>query len=862
MRTSFLLAVALATSLVAAQKVENNQNHQASKNSANNHKNTNAQNSRQRTNANNLHLKQTKANEATQSNFVNNQLSKNNFNTKNDHAAVNFNAQQNHNAAKQAGNNKFHNGGGHGFGLGTGKWRRDVEDGVAEVAREKQISNNNNQASRKNANNNLATNAKNSHQATNANTLNKHNTKANQASKKNFANNVLNKSNKNTVNDYNAKNVQASNNAHAAKKGSSNNNFAGNFGGDYGGMRAGKKWKRATEEGEVEVAGQKQAANNNHHASKKSTNSNQQANAVNSHQANQKEQSNLANNQLQASNFNTKNDHAAKNTKASNNLNAVIKASNQNNHVNFGLGGHGKGKCLLGVAPNADEATCKEAYKKLARKLHPDKNAGADTTARFQQVSAAYERTRTGHNFGEEVPDAKPAAGSSQTPRSQAYKSPFSFTSSNVNYGFRGAKPTYSSGSRSGSSEDFAKDFGTGYGAPYTGEGYGERLMREEEERLKKSEASRSSNRKKEDAQNRQRREEWAEGAQQESDARARCEQEEAEKEEDEHEANERHEQLKKKQEARSRAFAAAREGHLEILKGLIRKGVNPAGYEYLDPAIHKSRRAMGETMLHIAARRNDTALAEFLLNGASTEQTDEEGRTALHVAALNGATDVALLLIVDYHCSVESRDRDGSTPLVLAAQRGHVETFDMLIDKGARISTRDNSARTIKQKVQQSFNSAIQTPALRERLQLIQQRIESFETRHVRNRRRREEEESLRRAEEAEKKRAEAERDRDYWMRQARRLEEKIRKQDVDADMGFKSENATSAARACGGDMTRAVEQLLKDPSSTVPSQRSKTSRRKKPPTPSFSTPNIDAMLNGTFEPYSRQASMESLPS
>ena len=167
----------------------------------------------------------------------------------------------------------------------------------------------------------------------------------------------------------------------------------------------------------------------------------------------------------------------------------------------------------------------------------------------------------------------------------------------------------------------------------------------------------------------------------------------------------------------------------------------------------------------------------------ASTEQVDEVGRTPLHVAALNGAKDVVLLLIADYHCSVESRDRDGSTPLVLAAQRGHVETFDMLIEKGARISTRDNTARTIKQKVQQSFNSAIQTPRLRERLQLILQRIESLETRQAQNRRRREQEEANRRAEEAERKREEAERDRDYWMRQAKRLEEKIRKQNEDAE-------------------------------------------------------------------------------
>ena len=70
MKTAFLLAIALATTLVAGQKVSSNNDHHASKNSANNHKNTNAQNSRQRTNANNLHLKQIKASEAQESNFA------------------------------------------------------------------------------------------------------------------------------------------------------------------------------------------------------------------------------------------------------------------------------------------------------------------------------------------------------------------------------------------------------------------------------------------------------------------------------------------------------------------------------------------------------------------------------------------------------------------------------------------------------------------------------------------------------------------------------------------------------------------------------------------------------------------------
>ena len=46
---------------------------------------------------------------------------------------------------------------------------------------------------------------------------------------------------------------------------------------------------------------------------------------------------------------------------------------------------------ILGVSKDADDATLKRAYRKLARELHPDVNPDAETQARFQDVKNAYE---------------------------------------------------------------------------------------------------------------------------------------------------------------------------------------------------------------------------------------------------------------------------------------------------------------------------------------------------------------------------------------------------------------------------------------------------------------------------------------
>lgn len=106
-----------------------------------------------------------------------------------------------------------------------------------------------------------------------------------------------------------------------------------------------------------------------------------------------------------------------------------------------------------------------------------------------------------------------------------------------------------------------------------------------------------------------------------------------------------------------------------------------------------------GSTALHLAACFGHAEVCTFLLQaGADPTATDKLGRNILHYAAEGGSIEVLkLLLTIDELLPLlESKDKEGATPLLLAFQLNDLEACAHLIEAGADPSTTNQHGRTV----------------------------------------------------------------------------------------------------------------------------------------------------------------------
>ncbi|XP_046562935.1 ankyrin repeat domain-containing protein 17-like isoform X1 [Haliotis rubra] len=162
----------------------------------------------------------------------------------------------------------------------------------------------------------------------------------------------------------------------------------------------------------------------------------------------------------------------------------------------------------------------------------------------------------------------------------------------------------------------------------------------------------------------------------------------------------------------------AAEHGWLEAFNLLVKEGSDP---DILDER--------GNTILHVACIGGNVAIVRHLLSqcslgvdcrgetgrtavmwsaigghmellthlvqtGADLSLKDDDNNNIFHLACLGGSVEVCNLLLnlaADV-CDLASRGRNGRTPIMMAAIKGHLKVFELLISKGCSLSELDDN--------------------------------------------------------------------------------------------------------------------------------------------------------------------------
>ncbi|GFP92656.1 potassium channel akt1 [Phtheirospermum japonicum] len=124
---------------------------------------------------------------------------------------------------------------------------------------------------------------------------------------------------------------------------------------------------------------------------------------------------------------------------------------------------------------------------------------------------------------------------------------------------------------------------------------------------------------------------------------------------------------------------------HLKESKHPIMEGL----LSETEKMIAQGRKDLPLTLCFAALRGDDLLLHHLLKRGLDPNESDNNGRTALHIAASKGNENCVLLLL-DKGADPNSRDLEGSVPLWEAIYGGHKPIIKLLSDNGATLDDGD----------------------------------------------------------------------------------------------------------------------------------------------------------------------------
>lgn len=104
---------------------------------------------------------------------------------------------------------------------------------------------------------------------------------------------------------------------------------------------------------------------------------------------------------------------------------------------------------------------------------------------------------------------------------------------------------------------------------------------------------------------------------------------------------------------------------------------------------------AYRDDLLKHYAGKNDVSMTRLMLTlGADPETKTKNGSTPLILAASKGHEDVVCLLLEE-GADIEAKNKYGNTPLILAASRNREDVVRLLLEKGAQVCTKNNQGLT-----------------------------------------------------------------------------------------------------------------------------------------------------------------------
>ncbi|XP_048250449.1 serine/threonine-protein phosphatase 6 regulatory ankyrin repeat subunit A-like [Haliotis rufescens] len=118
--------------------------------------------------------------------------------------------------------------------------------------------------------------------------------------------------------------------------------------------------------------------------------------------------------------------------------------------------------------------------------------------------------------------------------------------------------------------------------------------------------------------------------------------------------------------------------GHVDMVKYVLSRKV----------AEINGRGQYGRTPVMSAAEKGHRQVFDLLVTqGADVSLVDDDGDNILHVACLGGHVDMVKYVLSRKVADINSRGQYGRTPLMVAAEKGHRQVFDLLVTQGADVS-------------------------------------------------------------------------------------------------------------------------------------------------------------------------------